>query len=228
MRVGGSAQFKGISLCTKDRIVSVNDKKIYVAHRKIGIIKTGLLDKIPVIRQVRVIIQNRSLWPLCGILITAQITMSLLGIHNIHNPTMLYMLPFILVAILIVRRYTDLFRFHGVEHKVIKCLELDEELTIENVSAASRVSMQCGSIFVIILFPLLMLSEFFPDPYILMLASVLIALELTDILAEEKGIRFLQPVKNFVQFIQLNIVTQEPTIEQIKLAIICAQELKRK
>lgn len=42
------------------------------------------------------------------------------------------------------------FQYHGAEHKTINCLELEKELTIENVKSCSRLHKSCGTSFLFI------------------------------------------------------------------------------
>ena len=42
------------------------------------------------------------------------------------------------------------FQYHGAEHKTINCLELEKELTVENVRACSRLHKSCGTSFLFI------------------------------------------------------------------------------
>ena len=41
------------------------------------------------------------------------------------------------------------FRYHGAEHKCINCLESGQDLTLENVRAASREHKRCGTSFLL-------------------------------------------------------------------------------
>ncbi len=49
-----------------------------------------------------------------------------------------------------LRTFKGFFEYHGAEHKTINCFESEEELTIENVKAASRFHKRCGTNFVFI------------------------------------------------------------------------------
>lgn len=42
------------------------------------------------------------------------------------------------------------FQYHGAEHKTINCLEIDQELTVENVKGCSRLHKSCGTSFLFI------------------------------------------------------------------------------
>jgi uncharacterized protein YqhQ len=50
------------------------------------------------------------------------------------------------------------FQYHGAEHKAINALEAGQELTVENVLAASRLHPRCGTSFVILVILLSVLA----------------------------------------------------------------------
>lgn len=53
----------------------------------------------------------------------------------------------------VISRMEDInrtFMYHGAEHKCINCVELGNELTVENVMASSKEHKRCGTSFVII------------------------------------------------------------------------------
>jgi uncharacterized protein YqhQ len=50
------------------------------------------------------------------------------------------------------------FQYHGAEHKAINALEAGDELTVENVLAASRLHPRCGTSFVILVILLSVLA----------------------------------------------------------------------
>jgi uncharacterized protein YqhQ len=50
------------------------------------------------------------------------------------------------------------FEYHGAEHKTINALEAGQELTVENVLAASRLHPRCGTSFVILVLLLSVLA----------------------------------------------------------------------
>ncbi len=61
----------------------------------------------------------------------------------------------LLVFVIYIKAITQMedikrvFRYHGAEHKCINCLESGQELTLENVRAASREHKRCGTSFLL-------------------------------------------------------------------------------
>lgn len=52
------------------------------------------------------------------------------------------------------------FQYHGAEHKTINALEAGQELSVENVMAASRLHPRCGTSFLVIVILLSVLAVF--------------------------------------------------------------------
>ncbi len=74
------------------------------------------------------------------------------------------------------------FQYHGAEHQAINCYETDEELTIENVRAHSRIHARCGTNFILIVFfmSIFVFSFFGRPPF---LQRILTHLAITPIVA---------------------------------------------
>lgn len=53
-------------------------------------------------------------------------------------------------VISVMKDIQRVFQYHGAEHKVIHCFECDEELTVENARAKSRLHKRCGTSFLLI------------------------------------------------------------------------------
>ena len=68
-------------------------------------------------------------------------------IEGVVRITILILYMFAVSRLPDIRR---VFAYHGAEHKTISCYESEEELTVENVRAKSRLHPRCGTSFLLI------------------------------------------------------------------------------
>lgn len=105
-----------------------------------------------------VVIMIVALFFAMGLFMVIPYYLSLLFSGFIGNPHLLALFEGI-IRLLIFVAYIKLisnmedikrvFRYHGAEHKCINCLETGNELTVENVRAASREHRRCGTSFLL-------------------------------------------------------------------------------
>lgn len=129
------------------------------------------------------------------------------------------------------------FQYHGAEHKVINAYESGKELTVENVQAASRLHYRCGSSFMLFTVIVgLFLYLFFQTDNLVDRILVRIALipvvigisfevlQFTNKLRDVPVLRYLGVPGLWLQL----LTTKEPNDEQVEVAILSFQELKRR
>lgn len=129
------------------------------------------------------------------------------------------------------------FQYHGAEHKVINAYESGKELTVENVQAASRLHYRCGSSFMLFTVIVgLFLYLFFQTDNLVDRILVRIALipfvigisfevlQFTNKLRDVPVLRYLGVPGLWLQL----LTTKEPKDEQVEVAILSFQELKRR
>ncbi len=120
------------------------------------------------------------------------------------------------------------FQYHGAEHKTINALEAGQELTVENVLAASRLHPRCGTSFVIlvILLSVLAAMPFYGRPvYIripIQLALVIpvagVGFELLRLSGKFRHNIFMAALARPGMWTQL-LTTREPDASQCEVAI---------
>ncbi len=120
------------------------------------------------------------------------------------------------------------FQYHGAEHKAINALEAGQELTVENVLAASRLHPRCGTSFVIlvILLSVLAAMPFYGRPvYIripIQLALVIpvagVGFELLRLSGKFRHNIFMAALARPGMWTQL-LTTREPDASQCEVAI---------
>ena len=129
------------------------------------------------------------------------------------------------------------FQYHGAEHKVINAYENGKELTVENVQASSRLHYRCGSSFMLFTVIVgLFLYLFFQTDNLVDRILVRIALipfvlgisfevlQFTNKLREVPVLKYLGLPGLWLQL----LTTKEPKDEQVEVAILSFQELKRR
>ncbi|NMO78414.1 DUF1385 domain-containing protein [Niallia alba] len=129
------------------------------------------------------------------------------------------------------------FQYHGAEHKVINAYENGKELTIENVQAASRLHYRCGSSFILftVIVGLFLYLFFYPEnlfervlirialiPFVIGISFEV--LQITNKLREVPVLKYLGLPGLWLQL----LTTKEPSNEQVEVAILSFNELKRR
>ena len=120
------------------------------------------------------------------------------------------------------------FEYHGAEHKAINCHENGLPLTVENITACSKLHKRCGTSFMLIVMVLTML--FFMilriDDMWLRLGSRILVLPVIAGLAYEISVRWAGKRDNlivraiiFPGMCLQKITTAEPDEEQIEIAL---------
>lgn len=131
-----------------------------------------------------------------------------------------------------------LFQYHGAEHKAINVIENNQELTLENVQAQTRLHPRCGTSFaIVVLLISLFLFTLVPKPidssFATSLVRVLIEIPFIAPLAgvSYELIRWAGKMRNsaFVNLLfapglatQL-ITTKEPTDDMVEVAMVSLQ-----
>lgn len=124
--------------------------------------------------------------------------------------------------------FSKILRYHGAEHKVINCYELNNKLTIENVKNASRFHRRCGSNFsVYIVVCYLILFMIIPRYSIginilieLLVFPIMIgfAYEIVEYIGRSNS-AFSSMLFSLSKFIQ-NFTTKEPDDDEIEVSIV--------
>lgn len=66
----------------------------------------------------------------------------------------------------LTKEVREIFKYHGAEHKAINALEAEEELTLENARAQTRLHPRCGTSFaIIVLFVSIIFFTVLPRDY---------------------------------------------------------------
>ncbi|MBX3118827.1 MAG: DUF1385 domain-containing protein [Fimbriimonadaceae bacterium] len=133
-----------------------------------------------------------------------------------------------------------LFQYHGAEHKAINVLEADQDLTIENCQAQTRLHPRCGTSFaIIVLIVGMILFTFMPKPEIegsrilTSIARFLVEIPLLPIIAgiSYEAIRLAGRMKNkklmtwlfWPGLMTQYITTKEPDESQIEVSMAALQ-----
>ena len=66
-----------------------------------------------------------------------------------------------IIGISLMKDIRRLYQYHGAEHKCINCVERGYELTVENVSRASRIHKRCGTSFMFLVIIISVILFFF-------------------------------------------------------------------
>lgn len=129
------------------------------------------------------------------------------------------------------------FQYHGAEHKVINAFENGEDITVDNVQAQSRLHYRCGSSFILftvfvglflyLLFPVDSLIERIVSRIVLIPFVLGISFEVLQFTNKLRNVPVLKYLGLPGLWLQL-LTTKEPTNDQVEVAILSFNELKRK
>jgi len=125
------------------------------------------------------------------------------------------------------------FQYHGAEHKTINCLEKQQELTIENVLACSRLHKRCGTSFLLFVMVISMMAFFFVHTDVIWLrmgvrvalVPVIAGLSFEVIRwAGRSGSRIVKIISVPGMWLQM-LTTLEPDSQQVEVAIRALNEV---
>lgn len=123
----------------------------------------------------------------------------------------------LIAAVFLLKR---LWQYHGAEHKAFNTYIGGHELLLESVKGADRVSNRCGTNLVVLLLPLMLVLSLVLNldqiPLLLYLVSLSLGYEIFNWSVRKKR---LGMVYKIAAVIQKYIVTAEPNVEQLELAI---------
>jgi len=118
----------------------------------------------------------------------------------------------------------NIWKYHGAEHKVIFTNYENKEINLENCRKAPRVNDRCGSMYVTIFFILMTIlnaintnMEMGICKSILFLIASSLSFELFRL--DGKNIPILKLIFKIGYWVQENLVTKEPSDDQLKKAI---------
>jgi uncharacterized protein YqhQ len=133
-----------------------------------------------------------------------------------------------IIAIAQWKEMDRIFQYHGAEHKTIYAFENDDDLTVENARAYTRLHPRCGTSFLLIVMLTSVVVFAFlgkPDTWgdrLLRFAMIPaiggLAFEFIKLSAKEKFARFMKPAIWPGLALQ-RITTSEPTDDMLEVAI---------
>lgn len=139
-----------------------------------------------------------------------------------------------LVAVSRMKDIHRVFQYHGAEHKVVYTYEADEELTVENARAHTRLHPRCGTAFLMIVFVIaILVFSLVGNPGIwLKIVSRLLLLPVVAGISYE-ALRFSGRsfhrwwVRALAQpgLLLQRLTTAEPTDEMIEVALASARSV---
>lgn len=236
LKIGGNAQNNGIVFIAKKYQVNATigkDGSIKVMSKKIreSKIKSKTCN-IPFIRGLVSCLPIK--WYLPFIVIYFLIELLNIFTNNtnglIEIEAKFLFVPIItVVSIVIYLLYSKIFRlnwlrFHSAEHRAIHTYEKGKEITLDALKNESNLHTSCGTVYAIILFPLLVLSYLLTQH---LLISYLLASSVTNEIfriekpMEKPFIKYIFKVTLYVQ----RLVTQDPTEKELLVAIRGIKEL---
>ncbi len=139
-----------------------------------------------------------------------------------------------LVYLLLISQMKDIkrtFMYHGAEHKCINCLETGNELTVDNVRAASRYHKRCGTsflffvIFISIIFFIFIRTDNVAMRYLIRIALIPVIAGISYECIRFAGVRdniIVTIISAPGKFIQ-KITTKEPTDDMIEVGIAAVE-----
>ncbi len=133
-----------------------------------------------------------------------------------------------ILAIARMKHVFRVFQYHGAEHKAINALEAGKELTVANVSEASRLHPRCGTSFlvIVIMLSVLAVAFFYDRPLwqriLIQLAMVLpvagVAYEILRIAGKYRSNPVMAALSRPGMWTQL-LTTREPDDSQLEVSI---------
>jgi uncharacterized protein YqhQ len=130
-------------------------------------------------------------------------------------------------AISLMKDIQRVFQYHGAEHKVIHCLENNEELIVENAKKQSRLHKRCGTNFllIVVLISVFVLTIINVNTFWLRFIVRIICLPIISGISYEVIKLFGKYNSKFIDFLNYPglylqlLTTREPDDSQLEVAI---------
>lgn len=224
--LGSNAVLNGINFYTKEKIAEgrliKKQIKVKIKDRDISTNKfMEKLFKIPFIRGIAIIlnvfIMNYKL--AIGLMLFGIVaTQLLIQTNTTFNTNIDIKNSFIpLILFLAFIKFSSFGKYHGAEHKAFNAY-LENNLSIENIKQKSRVSISCGTNFLLFVLIIRYTLHLFPiNNIVIILMSISFAYELF-ILENNKLLKIFFPLYYLGGLVQKYIVTFEPNEKQLELA----------
>lgn len=224
MGIGGRASYNGITFTDTDKRVHTGEHGSVdlrpVARWQRAVRKK--LSCIPLLRGLTLFLHPGMVLVLAAFIINDALTLA--GADWSGGVTDALLLTAAIIALLvvwIVRRkkggsISALRRYHAAEHMAINVHEARLLVTAQNVAAAERTHVRCGTNLVVIMMPLSIPVVVF-CPYALALAPVVcVAYEVFLALPKK---RWLKPLLTMCLWVQRHITTAAPGTNEIEAAV---------
>ncbi|MDA8442872.1 MAG: DUF1385 domain-containing protein [Peptococcaceae bacterium] len=222
-----------IAKATRDKATdTITIKKTTVPYRRVF----NVIRRIPVLRGATILFQMNLKLMVILLLISLLGSVTLAFIPNetmtqvpaVPIPYWTNTVAYFLLVLAIVAGYfglSDVWRYHGAEHKTFNAYKDGQILSIENVRKYSRVCDNCGTNMLMFVWPVMFLLAQIPDSALLQFFLGLgIGYELFKL---KKFKQWTVPFYKAGGLIQKYIVTKEPSDKQIEVAIAALLTVER-